>query len=180
MEISSNSDDLKELLFCQILEVLILLAIPWLMDWHKVAVVGCVILTAFLSIGAVIDWLYLSKKIILDESGCTFVCGRKTRTFSWEDIHLQYVENSAFLFGDAEIPGAGIILSSKPISKPEHIGAMTYCRFTHPGKSVFIRFASSQDKLKRTSAKFVFGGFVANKDEIICLLEQVRDDLSFQ
>ena len=57
---------------------------------------------------------------------------------------------------------------------------MTYCRFTHPGKSVFIRFASSQDKLKRTSAKFVFGGFVANKDEIICLLKQVRDDLSFQ
>ena len=149
------------------------------MNWNKVAIIGCIILTVLLFIGGIIDWLYLNKKIILDEYGCTFVWKKKTRTFSWEDIYLQYVENSAFLFGDAEIPGAGIILSSKPISKPEHIGAMTYCRFTHPGASVFIRFSSSQDKLKRTSAKFLFGGFVANKEEILCLLKQGKGNLQF-
>ena len=180
MEISSHSDDLKELLFGYILAVSGQLFFLWMMDWHKVAVVACVIITVILLIEVVIDWLYLSKKIILEKNGCTFVRGRKTETFSWEDIHLQYVENSAFLFGDAEIPGAGIIFSSKPISKPRHIGALTYCRFTHPGQSVFIRFTSSGDNLKRTSAKFVFGGFVANKDEIICVLKKVRNDFSFQ
>ena len=177
MEISSNSDDLKELLFFQILATLGQLFFLYLLDWHIFAIIACIIITILILIGMIIDRLYLNKKIILDQYGCTFVWKKKTRIFSWEDIHLQYVENSAFLFGDAEIPGAGIILSSKPISKPEHIGAMTYCRFTHPGASVFIRFSSSQDKLKRTSAKFLFGGFVANKEEVLCLLKQVRGNL---
>lgn len=180
MEISSNSDDLKELLFSQILVTLGQLFFLYSLDWHIFAIIACIIITILSLIEMIIDRLYLNKKIILDQYGCTFVWKKKTRTFSWEDIYLQYVENSAFLFGDAEIPGAGIILSSKPISKPEHIGAMTYCRFTHPGASVFIRFSSSQDKLKRTSAKFLFGGFVANKEEIICLLKQGRTDLSFK
>ena len=177
MEISGNSDDLKELLVFQILAAFGQLFCLWMMNWHKVAIIGCMIATVLLFIGWVIDWLYLSKKIILDEHGCTFVSARKTRTFSWEDINLQYVKNSAFLFGDAEIPSEGIILSSKPISKPEYVGALTYCRFTHPGASVFIRFTSSQDDLKRTSAKFVYGGFAANKDEILCLLRQKIDNL---
>ena len=64
----------------------------------------------------------------------------------------------------------GVILSAKPISKPVHIGAMTYCRFTHPGTSVFIRFSSPFDRLIRTSAKFVYRGFVAEKDEILSFL----------
>ena len=180
MEISSNSDDLKELLFFQILATLGQLFFLYLLDWHIFAIIACIIITILILIGMIIDRLYLNKKIILDQYGCTFVWKKKTRIFSWEDIHLQYVENSAFLFGDAEIPGAGIILSSKPISKLKHIGAMTYCRFTHPITSVFVRFTSSQNDLKRTSSHFLFGGFAANKEEIICLLKQGRTDLSFK
>ena len=179
MKISSNSDDLKELLFYQIFAVIGQLFFLWLMDWNKVAIIGCIILTVLLLINGIIDWLYLNKKIILDQYGCTFVWKKKTKMFSWENINLQYVENSAFLFGDSEISGEGIILSFKAISKPEHVGAMTYCRFTHPGASVFIRFASPQDKLKRTSAKFLYGGFVANKEEILCLLKQGKGNLQF-
>ena len=48
-----------------------------------------------------------------------------------------------------------------------------YCRFTHPSTSIFIRFSSPLDRLARTSAKFIYKGFVADKDELLEVLKEI-------
>lgn len=167
----SAFDDLRQLLFFVVLVVIAQAFLLFVLSWDNIVVTACIILDVLLLIAWIVDWLYFSKKIILDTYGCTFVLGRVTKKLAWKEIHLQHVENSSFFFGDSEIPGEGIILSIKPISKPVHIGAMTYCRFTHPATSAFIRFSSPFDRLTRTSAKLIYRGFVADKDEMLSFLE---------
>ena len=176
LEVSGNVDDLRQLLVFAILAVIAQVFLLFALSWNVVVIIVCIILDILLFIAGLVDWLYFSRKIILDAYGCAFVSLRATKKFTWEEIHLQHAENSLFLFGDSEIPGEGIILSVKPISKPMHIGAMTYCRFTHPCTSVFIRFSSPFDRLTRTSAKFVYSGFVADKDEMLDFLRRRTGD----
>ena len=170
MEVSGDVIDLQQLLLFLVLAVIAQVFLLFALSWNIVAIIACMILDVLLLLDGLIDWLYFRRKIVLDAYGCTFVSGRRIKKFTWEEMHLQYTKNSSYLYGDSEIPGEGVILSVKPISKPEHIGAMTYCRFTHPGTSVFIRFSSPFDRLIRTSAKFLYRGFVAEKDEILSFL----------
>lgn len=172
MKINGSLDDLRESLVYDILAVIAQVFLLFATSWNVVIIILCGILNVFLVATEIIDWLYLSRKIILDAQGCTFVSSRATKTFTWEEINIQYTKNSSYLFGDSEIPNEGVILSAKPISKPARIGAMTYCRFTHPCVSVFIRFASPLDELKRTAGKFVYMGFVADKEEILSFLRE--------
>lgn len=164
VEISGDVDDLRQLLFYAILAIMAQIFLFFMLSWNIVVIIVCIILDILLFLVGIVDWLYFNKKIILDAHGCTFVSNRVTKSFTWEEIHLQYTENSWFCFGDSEFTGEGVILSCKPISKPAHIGAMTYCRFTHPRSSVFIRFTSPYDGL--ATAKFYYKGFVIDKDKI--------------
>jgi len=141
------------------------------LSWNNIVIIVCAVLDVLLFIVGFIDWVYFSRTILLTSYGCTFILGKRTKEFTWDEMHLELVENSSFFFGDSEIPCEGVILSVKPILKPLCVGAMTYCRFSHPSASVFVRFASpSDEKLIRTSGKFIYRGFVANKDEILCFL----------
>ena len=179
MEIYGSLDDLRELLVYDILGVIALVFLLFVTSWNVVVIIGCCISEVVLVTTGVIDRLYLKRKIVLDAQGCTFVSSRATKKFTWEEINIQYTKNSSYLFGDSEIPNDGVILSAKPISKPARIGAMTYCRFTHPCVSVFIRFASPLDELKRTAGTFVYMGFVADKGELLGFLKSVAPgDLS--
>lgn len=170
MEVSGNVADLRQQVFFEILVVVAQVFLLSVLSWNTVVIVIFIILDIILGVVGLIDWLYFRRKIVLDAYGCAFVSNRSIRKFAWEEIHLQHTKNSSFFFGDSEIPGEGVILSVKPILKPMHIGAMTYCRFTHPGTSVFIRFASSSDSSRKTTAKFVYSGFVADKDELLGFL----------
>ncbi len=170
MKIARAVSDLHQLLFSAILAMIAQGVLLFVLSWNVVAVIGCIILDVLLFSAGLADWIYFSREIILDTHGCIFVSGGKTRKFAWNEIYLQYAENACFLFGDAEISSEGIILSAKPISKPEWVGAMTYCRFTHPGISVFIRFSSSHDRLTAATAKLVYKGFVADKREFLDFL----------
>jgi hypothetical protein len=164
MEISGNTNDLKALLFFDLLAVIAQVFLLFILSWNIVAVIACVVITIFLLIDGYINWTYLNRKILLDATGCTFVSSKTANRFTWDEMYLQHSANSSYLFGDSEIPGEGIILSAHPIHKPTAIGAMTYCRFTHPGTSVFIRFSSPLDASPKNAAKFVYGGFVTDKD----------------
>lgn len=177
MELSGNSADLRKLLVLDVLAVIAQVFLLFVLSWNIIAIIGFIILDCLLLSVGFLDWIYFSKKVILDVDGCTFVSAWATEKFTWEEINVQYTNNSSFFFGDSEIPGEGVILSVKPISKPAHIGAMTYCRFTHPGRSVFIRFSSpSFDRLIRTSAKIVYRGFVADKEEMLSFLKPGQQD----
>lgn len=170
MEISGSVDDFRAKLLFTVLAVTAQVFLLFVLSWNIVVIITCISLSIFLLIELFVDWLYFSRKVILDACGCTFVLGRATKNFKWEEIHLQYTDNKSFLFGDSEIPGEGVILSTKPISKPVNIGAMTYCRFTNPSTSVFIRFTAPFDKFRISYAKFVFRGFVADKNEVLSFL----------
>lgn len=170
VKVFGNSHDLRQLSFFAVLAVIAQVFLLFVLSWNIVAIVACVILSILILILGFADWLYFNRTVILDAYGCTFISFFATKKFSWEDIHLLRTENSSFFFGDSEIPGEGIILSVKPISKPLHIGAMTYCRFTHPSTSVFIRFTSPVDRLKKPTAKLIYTGFVADKKDILSLL----------
>lgn len=178
VQVSRDVTDLRQLLVFAILAVIAQVFLLFVLSWNKVVIIVCVILDILLLIVGFVDWLYLNRTIVLDEYGCTFASIWSTKKFAWEEIQLQYTKNLSFLFADSEIPGEGVILSVKPVPKSVHIGAMTYCRFTHPSTSVFIRFASPLDRLKTTSAKFVYGGFSADKDELLGLLnvEKKKED----
>ena len=167
LEISGNINDLLENLVYVVIAVIAQVFLLFVLSWNKVVVIMCIMLSVLILIDGLIDWLYISRKIVLDAYGCTFISTKGTKKFTWEELYLQHTENSSYLFGDSEIPGEGVIISVKPISKPVHIGAMTYCRFAHPRTSVFIRFASPMDSLPKTSAKFVYRGFVADKNEVL-------------
>jgi len=172
MEISVKSIDWQQWLLNVILAGVGPVFLLFILSWNIVAIVACLILGVFLCFTLYVDWSYLSRKIILEEGGCSFVSARRIKKYSWEEIYLQYVENSYGLFLD-EFSGKGLILSGKPISKPEFIGAMTYCRLAHPIDSVFIRFESSVDDPKKIYWKSAYRGFVADKNQILEFLNSV-------
>ena len=171
VKVFSDVRDLRQLLVFAILAVIAQVFLLFVLSWNVVAIVVCIILSILILILGLVDWLYFSRTVILDAYGCTFISFFATKKFSWESIYLLQTENSSFFFGDSEIPGEGVILSVKPISKPLHIGAMTYCRFTHPSTSIFIRFISPLDRFKKTYAKFIYTGFAANKEDMLSLLQ---------
>lgn len=170
MEIPNCMDDFLELLLFSPLVILAEVFLCFVLSWDLLAIIVCVILDIFLIVNYLMDWIYLSRKIILDQHGCSFVSKTGIKSCSWNEIYLQYVENTSFLFGDFEIPGNGIILSTKPLSKPTYIGAMTYCRFNNPSGSAFIRFVTAPDNVKRKAAKFVYRGFTANEYDLLSFL----------
>lgn len=176
MVISANQSDLRGLIVYCLLAVIAQVFLLCVLNWNEVVIAVCVIVDFMLLLNGIADWLYFSRRIILDVYGCTFASIGATQVFPWRDIYIQYVDNVSFLFGDSEILGEGVILSAKPISKPTHIGAMTYCRYTHPSKSVFIRFGSPFDKAINSSAKFIYKGFVADKGEILTILNRKAGD----
>ena len=179
MEISSCIDDVREQFVFLVLAVIAEVFLCFLVSWSRFAIFACVILDVFLVNNFCLDWFYLCKNIMLDEQGCTFVTSRRTKTFTWKEIYMQHIDNTSFLFGDSEISGEGIILSSKPISKPTYLGAMTYCKFSNPCTSVFIRFESAPDrfKVKKSAAKFVYQGFSAEKKDVLHFID-ARNNLN--
>ena len=172
MELSSDLTVFRKLLFFAVFAVIAQVFLLFVLLWNYMAIIVCIVFDLLLLIAALIDWLYFSRRIILDGYGCSFVSFGVTKKYTWEEINIKYTDNTSFFFGDSEIPGEGVILSVKPISKPVNVGAMTYCRFTHPRTSVFIRFSSPFDSYKKNFAKFVYRGFVANKNKILSLLRR--------
>lgn len=174
VKIFSNAQDLQALLVYAILAVIAQIFLLFVLSWNIVAIVGCIIISILLLISGIVDWLYFKRTVILNAYGCTFISSFATKTFSWESIYLLHTKNSSFFFGNSETHGEGVIISVTPISKPMRIGAMTYCRFTHPATSVFIRFKTPLDESRKTSAKFFYTGFTANKTDILSLLQHTN------
>ena len=174
IKIAGNVQDLIESLVFVILAVIAQVFLLFVLSWNVVVIVVCIILSVILLITAIVDCLYFSRTVILNADGCTFISFFTTKKFSWENIYLLHTKNSSFFFGDSEFSGEGIILSVKPISKPLHIGAMTYCRFTHPSTSIFIRFTTPIVRTKEACAKFIYAGFVADKEDISHLLQHTK------
>ena len=178
MEINRTDSDLKQLLFCVILAVIAQGVLLFATTFNVIAIIACVILDILVLIVDLAEWSYFSKKIILSADGCTFVSGKTTKKFTWEELYVQRTKNDAFFFGSGEISCEGVIISGKPISRSERIGAMTYCRFTHPRISVFIRFSSpSVDEAIKKSGRLVYRGFVADKTEILDLLKTRKQEI---
>lgn len=175
MEILGCADNFQESLLGLLLIIISEVFLCFAVLWNEIAVFLCVMLDIFIFIIYLVDWFYFSRKIIINETGCTFSSKMRSKKYTWQEINIKYIDNTRFLFGDSEIPCKGIILSAKPISKPAYIGAMTYCRFTHPRISVFVQFGTPSDilKSKRTSAKFIYGGFCANRSELMDFLKSV-------
>lgn len=171
MELSNCKDDLHELLFFLGLTIVAEVFLFITMSWNAVVIIVLMIMNIFLLYDFAMSWYYLNRTIILDEYGCTFVFQRSKEHFTWNEIYVQQTENTSFLFADSEIPGRGVILSTKPLSKRKNIGALTYCRYTNPRTSVFIRFRSSNDGIKKAAAKYVYQGFTANENDILPFIE---------
>lgn len=172
MEIPNCIDDFRKTLVFLPLVAIAEIMLCLTLSWNLFAVIACVIWDILLCANCLVDWIYLRRTIILDRTFCIFISGKRVNRFSWQEVNIQYVDNTGYLFGDSEISGPGVIISTKPIQKPTHIGAMTYCRFFHPNASVFIRFISEFDSLKISSAKFVYQGFSAEKSEIMAFLKE--------
>lgn len=170
MKIQNCTKDLWGQLFYYVLAVIAEVFILVVCEYQCVILLVCLLLDVCLVASWVIDWCYFGRKIILDKKGCTFIRNKSRNTFDWAEVNVQYYSNNRYSFGDAEEPGEGIILSVNPIRKPEHIAAMTYCRFSHPATSVFIRFDSKLCNSTHNTAKFVYKGFYAQKCELLDFL----------
>ena len=175
MEISAHPGDLQQLWFYLIFGEIGMVLMMFILSWDIVAVCILSVCALFLGCNAYVEWLYFSRKIVLAEDGCSFISARGTKKYSWEELHLQYVEDELSFSFDDRFPGAGLILSDKPISKPKCIGEQMYCLFVHPTTSVFIRFKSSFDDPKSEMRywKFAYRGFVADKNQILEFLNSV-------
>lgn len=177
MELSKVDNDLKDTWEIAILDVIgivifILIAHPWnIFIMNILAVIECVLIGTLGIILTLLDWIYLGRRIILDEAGCTFVVNGKTKKYAWKELHILYTKNT-FCFGDSEPQGEGIIISVNPISKSEKISAITYCRSKHPATSVFIRFSTFDVELKRKkiAGKRVYMGYIADKETVFSFL----------
>ncbi len=174
MEIYKCTDDLQEVFFSDILAIIGVIFLCSALSWNIIAIVASAAIILMTFVGTFIDWLYLSRRIVLDEVGCTFISGKRKKRFTWQEMNVQYVDELSVLFADCEIAGDGVIISANPISKSTYIGAMTYCKFTHPFTSVFIRFGPSPENIKKAAGKFIYGGFFQNRSDLRNYLESIN------
>ena len=175
IEIPACKDDLRIQLFYSVLLIAGQVFLFFVLDWHIIPIIVFALVDLSWFVGMVRDWLYFGRSFILDECGCTVVSKGKSQKYAWEDIYLQHTKNTSFTYGDSEIAYDGYILALHPISKPKRLGAMTYCRYTHPRTSVFLRFASTDvDRRIKTAGKVFLRGFVIREEELYSLLKHIE------
>ena len=104
--------------------------------------------------------LYFSRTITLDEEGCCYCIWKFRRKFKWEELTVQYCENSNPVLGFSSrlfpLHGPGILISRKGRTYSEFWEAGAFCLLFHPMTSVFLLFAPPTGGRWRSSRNPVY------------------------
>lgn len=103
MEISNCAEDFQEELVYLVIAINAEVCLCFVLSWNMIAIIACIIINIPLSILYYMDWVYLSRKIVLDELSCTFILNTSTRRIPWNEMNIQHITDTSFLFGDSEI-----------------------------------------------------------------------------
>lgn len=116
--------------------------------------------------------LYFSRTITLDNEGCCYRFWGFRRKFKWEELTVQYCENSNPVLGFSSrlfpLHGPGILISRKGRTYSEFWEAGAFCLLFHPMTSVFLLFAPPTGGRWRSSRNPVYA---ADREALLAALK---------
>ena len=116
--------------------------------------------------------LYFSRTITLDNEGCCYRFWGFRRKFKWEELTVQYCENSNPVLGFSSrffpLHGPGILISRKGRTYSEFWEAGAFCLLFHPTTSVFLLFAPPTGGRWRSSRSPVYA---ADREALLAALK---------
>ena len=124
---------------------------------------GMIVLDICLGISSLRDYVYLGRTIYIDREGCTFRVLGYSKKYNWDSLNVQICHADTFRFSDSDIAGPGLLIGPKAMRNSKHIAPMTYCRYRHPFSSVYIRYRTPKDDLRKVTGKTVYSGFTEDR-----------------
>ena len=113
--------------------------------------------------------LYFSRTILLAKDGVTISIWKYQKYYLWSDLTVNYCQNDHGICID-DWAKPGLLITAIPFRKASIFTAQPACIYTHPMRSVFLRFQS--DDTSYLTGKLVHTGYVIEKE---ALLEFLRD-----
>ena len=142
----------------------------YLSGWDYVVVIACVSVLSIALLLIVPSILYFSRTILLAGDGVTISIWKYQRHYLWSELTVRYCQNNRGISID-DWARPGLLITAVPFRKTGFFTAQPTCMYTHPMRSVFLRFKT--DDTDYMTAKVVYTGYVIEKEEI---LEFLRDN----
>ena len=178
MQIKPCKDDVDSIIGIYIVVVLCEIGLLFASEFESFFIIMVLLVNIVLGVVLIRDLFYLYRTITIEYKGCTFSIGKWSKSYNWCDLKVQLCEDKNFKFYDADISGAGILISPKSMKCSNKIPYMTSCRYKKPLTSVYIRFKSVEDEKKTIYGKIVYYGYVAERETIVNYLQTM--DISLQ
>lgn len=166
MKLEPRAEDLAILFSAWLVLLLCCLGLDLLFSWAPAVVWGCLVLFILGFLVGLRDVLYFARMVTLDQSGCTFSLFRFQRTYSWKDLEVRLCSGHGPKFHDSDPGGAGILIHPRASRYGRRMAPMTWCRWHHPGTSVFLRFPD-----ERYIPAHICQGFTADQEALLALLQ---------
>lgn len=90
--------------------------------------------------------MVFSKKLIIDESGCTVCFLFYKKQYRWDALTVRRVEKYSKLSGVNLRSRGGVIFSARQIKKPSWMNPAVYSFFVHPLSTFFLLFEYKRTK----------------------------------
>lgn len=173
MVIKPCKDDLISLLAIWPVIILCEILVAVTSGFNLMLISGIMILNVWLAISSVRDFVYLSRIICLDQSGCTFRVRGYSKQYSWDQLKVQICDENTIKFTDSDTMGPGLLIGPKTMLTSKRIAPMTYCRYRYPFSSVYIRFSAHKDDQRKVTGKIVYYGYTEDRDIIMDHLKSI-------
>ena len=173
MVINPCKDDLISLLAIWPVIILCEILVAVTSGFNLMLISGIMILNVCLAISSVRDFVYLSRIICLDQSGCTFRVRGYSKQYSWDQLKVQICDENTIKFTDSDTMGPGLQIGPKTMLTSKRIAPMTYCRYRHPFSSVYIRYRTPKDDQRKVTGKTVYHGYTEERDTILDYLDSI-------
>ncbi len=165
MKLEPRAEDLTIVFSNQLIILIGCLVLNPIFGWAPALVWGCLVLFILGFLAGLRDVLYFARTVTLDQSGCTFSLFHFQRTYSWKDLEVRLCSGYGPKFHDSDPGGAGILIHTCTSRYGRRLAPMTWCRWHHPGASVFLRFPD-----ERYIPAHICQGFTADRDALLALL----------
>ncbi len=170
MKIGFCKDDLTVLLFAVLPTTFVATILFCYQDgWSFFSLIAYPALFLIVCLLQVPDVLYLSRTISLEPDGVTVSIWKYQKHYCWNELTVFYCQNRHGISID-DWPKLGLLITAVPFRKLYRFTAQSTCIYTHPVRSVFLRFQTEDTDY--TTAKLVYKGYVIEKEKLLRFLSE--------
>lgn len=140
--------------------------------WNHLLATALLLMDFLLLVCSIWEAVYFARTITLSQESCTFSLFSIQKSYPWTTLTVTVTMDDSPRFHDSDLCGRGILIYPKNSTPSKILSPMTCCRYFHPLRSVFLRFAANRQSTR--SGKIVYRGFVVEETDLMAFLRSIE------